>query len=174
MIDFLDIGYLETGSESQRKAFTVLSESRVLERLCEFDPVLIGTFPIGIAVESSDLDVACHFGDKSEFILKLQSEFSDFAQFGIRDFVLDGLETVVCNFVFSGFEFEIFGQPIAVTSQMGYRHMVVEHRILLEKGEDFRNEIIGLKNSGLKTEPAFAVLLGILGDPYLGLLDFEV
>ncbi len=172
MIDFSNIGYLENGSESQKNAFRVLTESRVLETLAGFDPILVGTFPIGIDIASSDLDVACHFTDKSDFISAL-AEFSDFEGFGIREFEMNGLETVVCGFWFSGLEFEVFGQPIPVRTQMGYRHMFVEHRLLLERGEVFRSEIIRLKESGLKTEPAFAVLLGISGDVYLGLLDFE-
>lgn len=51
-----------------------------------------------------------------------------------------------------------------------YRHMVVEHYILQHCREDFRKRIIGLKESGIKTEPAFAHLLGLGPDPYVALL----
>lgn len=51
--------------------------------------------------------------------------------------------------------------------------MLIEHQILLKRGDDFKQQIIGLKLKGLKTEPAFAKLLGFKGDPYLALLNFS-
>lgn len=51
--------------------------------------------------------------------------------------------------------------------------MLIEHQILLEKGESFRQEIISLKKQGIKTEPAFAQLLGLSGDPYEAILRLE-
>ena len=38
----------------------------------------------------------------------------------------------------------------------------------------FRRQIIDLKKQGLKTEPAFAKLLALTGDPYVELLSFEL
>jgi len=49
--------------------------------------------------------------------------------------------------------------------------MIIEYRILLEKGEDFRKQLIELKRQGLKTEPAFALLLGLESNPYTELLS---
>lgn len=172
MIDFSDIGYLAKGNLRQQNVYEVLVKSEIMRRLSDFDPILVGTFPIGIDVASSDLDVACHFEDKAIFVQRLKSEFSQEQQFDLRQSEIGGMESVVCNFCFSGYKFEIFGQPIPVRSQMGYRHMMVEHKILREKGEEFRNAIVRLKSSGMKTEPAFAKLLG-LKDGYLELLKFE-
>jgi hypothetical protein len=50
--------------------------------------------------------------------------------------------------------------------------MLIEHRLLLKHGEAFKNKVIELKQNGLKTEPAFAKLLGIEGDPYEELLKY--
>ena len=51
--------------------------------------------------------------------------------------------------------------------------MIIEAEILEEKGEDFRQKIIELKKSGIKTEPAFAQLLNLKGDPYEALINFK-
>ena len=51
--------------------------------------------------------------------------------------------------------------------------MLVEHRILLERGKAVRQQIIAIKRQGMKTEPAFCLLLGLKNDPYWALLDFE-
>jgi GTP-dependent phosphoenolpyruvate carboxykinase len=49
--------------------------------------------------------------------------------------------------------------------------MVVEYKLLKRLGEPARETIIELKKSGYKTEPAFAKLLHIPGDPYEELLE---
>lgn len=81
-------------------------------------------------------------------------------------------ESVVCNFKTDDFEIEIFGQNIPPKQQNAYRHMLIEHQILQEKGEGFRLKIIELKRTGYKTEPAFAELLNLKGNPYLALLKY--
>jgi hypothetical protein len=173
MKDFADIDYLKRGSPTQRQAFEVLSDSKILTLLGNFDATLVGTFPIGIDIEGSDLDIACRFSDRTDFESTITSYFGKSDRFSIRRKRLDSGFAVIATFFFKGFEFEIFGQDIPVSQQHGYRHMILEHKILEREGEAFRREIIELRKSGVKTEPAFAKLLGIEGDPYIGLLEFE-
>ena len=78
---------------------------------------------------------------------------------------------MAASFTLEGFVIEIYGQPIPVRDQAAYRHMLAEYKILQEKGEAFRQQIIELKKQGLKTEPAFGKLLGIEGDVYEKLLN---
>ncbi|RYD74479.1 MAG: DUF4269 domain-containing protein, partial [Sphingobacteriales bacterium] len=84
------------------------------------------------------------------------------------------LNSLKANFFINNFEFEIFGQNIHTEDQNAYRHMLVEHKILQEKGEDFRKQIIELKNQGYKTEVAFAKLLALKGDAYEELLKLKI
>jgi hypothetical protein len=65
---------------------------------------------------------------------------------------------------------EIFGQPVPTINQNGYRHMVIEARLLEIFGDSFRHQIIDLKSNGMKTEPAFAQLLKLEGNPYEAIL----
>ena len=48
--------------------------------------------------------------------------------------------------------------------------MVVEARLLRHGGPEVRHKIRQLKGQGLKTEPAFAAVFGLPGDPYQTLL----
>ncbi|HRF37192.1 MAG TPA: DUF4269 domain-containing protein, partial [Saprospiraceae bacterium] len=57
--------------------------------------------------------------------------------------------------------------------QNAYRHLLIEARLLEERGPEFRQQIIELKQQGVKTEPAFARLLGLEGDAYEALLRLE-
>ena len=173
MTVFLNINYLKSGTARQQKAFEVLNENLILQKLYDFTPILVGTIPINIAIDSSDLDIACYWKDKNHFIEMVRKNFSEEKSFQIYEKEISGEEAVVANFFTDDFEIEIFGQNIPVQEQFGFRHMIIEAKILEEKGEDFRQKIIELKKSGIKTEPAFSQLLNLKGDPYEALLNFK-
>jgi hypothetical protein len=174
MTDFTSIEYLKTGKPKQIQAFEVLSKNKVLINLAEFDPILVGTIPINIDIENSDLDIICYWKNKTEFIAKLNALFGNENDFEIREILIDNQEIVIANFKISDFEIEIFGQNIPTKNQNGYKHMIIEYEILKAKDENFRLEIIKLKQNGYKTEPAFAYLLGLNGDPYSELLKYQI
>lgn len=174
MTDFTSISYLQNGNEKQKMAFEVLSKFRVMENLSAFDPILVGTIPINIDIDNSDLDIVCYWKNKLAFIEKVKELFENESHFTLRETVIDNHESVVANFYLGAFEIEIFGQNIPTQQQNGYKHMVIEEQILHSKGENFRLEIIKLKQNGYKTEPAFGVLLDLKGDVYKELLDFKI
>ena len=168
---FDNIEYLKSGTERQKQAYSVLTENEVLQKLKPFSPILVGTIPINIDIESSDLDIICYWTDKNEFIFSLKKLFGNIADFEIRE--NQSHNSVITNFILQDFEIEIFGQDIPVKEQFAYRHLIIENDLLIEKGDDFRKQIIELKKQGYKTEPAFALVLGLKGNPYLELLKFE-
>lgn len=145
-----------------------------MDILQDFDPIVVGTIPIGIDIDSSDLDIICFWQDQHFFNQKLADNFMIFEAFQIRIVTINSELTTIANFHIDHLEFEIFGQNVPSKSQFGYRHMLVENKLLLERGEDFRQEIINLKQQGYKTEPAFAKVLGMEGDPYQALLKLEM
>lgn len=172
MIDFLTLDYLRRGTPRQQAVYTLLSGPAIFPPLHAYTPVLAGTVPINIDVPSSDLDILCCFDEGTSFHHVLQNAFGSFNGFSVRRMTLRGEDTIVANFLAGGFAIEVFGQRVPVTQQAGYRHMVIEHVILHERGETFRQQVIALKQEGYKTEPAFARLLQLEGDPYLALLNY--
>ncbi|MBW1656919.1 DUF4269 domain-containing protein [Flavobacterium quisquiliarum] len=174
MTDFKNIAYLKTGNQKQQLAFEVLTKHKVLEKLVDFDPLLVGTIPINIDIENSDLDIVCYWKNKLDFIERIKQLFEKETHFTIREFVIDDKESVIANFFIDVFEIEIFGQNIPTELQNGYKHMIIEDKILHSKDESFRLEIIKLKEKGIKTEPAFGLLLGLKGNIYQELLDFKI
>jgi len=174
MTDFTSIEYLKTGNQKQIHAFEVLSQNKVLINLAKFDPILVGTIPINIDIENSDLDIICYWKNKTDFIAKLNALFGNENNFQIRETSIDNQEIIIANFKINAFEIEIFGQNIPTKNQNGYKHMIIENEILKAKDENFRLEIIKLKQNGYKTEPAFAYLLGLNGDPYSELLKYQI
>lgn len=168
-MNFKSLAYLKIGNPKQRAAYDVLTGSAIMDALRDFDPILVGTIPIEIDIDSSDLDIICEIGDAEEFVAHLEIEFGRYEGFRA---VVNSYSCVVANFYVGGFEIEIFGQTMPTTQQNAYLHMLVEYAVLQERGEVFRAQIVELKRSGMKTEPAFARLLGLPGDPYAALLEY--
>ena len=54
---FNDLSYLEKGTPLQRKSYALIHNHQIMQALHEFNPILIGTIPIDIAVWNSDLDI---------------------------------------------------------------------------------------------------------------------
>ena len=173
MINFLNPDYLKNGSRRQRDAFECLTKLNIFNDLKEFAPTLVGTIPIGIDIPDSDLDIVCYCSNHLHFSQKLSNLYSSLDNTEITHKAVRGIKSTICRFEFMSFRIEIFGQSIPVSQQYGYRHMVIEHEILVEKGPLFREEVIRLKRAGFKTEPAFAKLLDLEGDPYQALLDWH-
>jgi hypothetical protein len=173
MIDFTSIEYLRTGNERQKKAYAVLTEGKIFDDLRKYNPILTGTIPIEIDLPESDLDIICECSDQEEFYQCIVANYSEFADFKIEIKKLNGIESTIASFKLHDFEIEIFGQNVPSFKQDAYRHLLIEYQILREKGAEFREEILKLKSQGLKTEPAFAQLLQLKGNPYLELLKYE-
>ncbi|URC14595.1 DUF4269 domain-containing protein [Flavobacterium sp. B183] len=174
MIDFTTIDYLKNGNNRQIQAYEILTQHHILSDIAEFEPILAGTIPIAIDIESSDLDIICYWKNKTKFIEKLHVAFGSKNNYTIRETMIDNRESIIASFRIDFFEFEIFGQNIPTQQQNAYLHMLIEHKILQSKDENFRSKIIQLKQKGYKTEPAFAFLLGLNGDPYAELLKYKI
>jgi len=135
--------------------------------------VLCGTVPIAIDIENSDLDIIMEVYDFDAFKRRTLELFGSYDKFELQEKLIRSTPTIKVNFNYGGFMFELFGQPQAVTHQNAYRHMIIEHH-LLNLYPDMREEIIRLKKAGMKTEPAFAQVLGLAGDPYEELLKLRI
>jgi hypothetical protein len=170
---FTDITYLKEGTPRQQQAWEVLTTHLVLDILQNFDPILTGTIPLDIDIESSDLDIVCHWQDAELFTRTLRQHWGHLPDFQLHAFNKKGYDTILAQFSLPGFALEIFGQNRPGHQQEAYRHMVREYAILQKRGPAFKAQIRELKRNGLKTEPAFAQLLGLTGDPYMALLDDE-
>lgn len=125
--------------------------------LAPWKPTLVGTFPLGLQVEGSDLDIICEAYDLDAFVLQGQR---------VRD-------ARVTRLSIDGMPVEVFAQPVPIERQLAFRHMVIEGRLLTVFGTPLRESVLALKRAGVKTEPAFAQVLGIPGDPYSQLLTLE-
>ncbi|MBX2967518.1 MAG: DUF4269 domain-containing protein [Cyclobacteriaceae bacterium] len=171
-LDFADIRYLKNGSPVQQAGYCVLIKSGIFKKLAPYNPILTGTLPLDIFIDGSDLDICCEVYNHIAFASLLKECYGNIPDFTLKQKFLEETESTVCAFSMDNFIFEIVGQPLPVRQQQAYRHMVIEYAVLQKRGEPFKQKIIELKKQGLKTEPAFAQLLKLTGDPYEALLSF--
>lgn len=144
----------------------------MLEKLAQFEPMVIGTPPLGLDIESSDIDIACTSSDLDLFRLAVTARFGPQAGFSIANVSKTVEPAIRASFQSHGWEIELFCQALPVREQHGVRHFLVEER-LLRVVPGLQSKVIELKQSGQKTEPAFATLLNLDGDPYEAMLELE-
>lgn len=134
-----------------------------------FDPHPAGTPPLGLDRPESDIDVLCHAPDPEALAAVAWAGFRHLPDFSMHRWCGDG-RPVVVRFLSAGWPVEIFGSPLPVADQPGWRHFDVERRLLALGGPAFRQHVVRARDRGLKTEPAFAAVLGLAGDPYAAML----
>lgn len=171
-MDFLTLDYLKNGSEIQKRIFQVLENHQIFQKLKTYKPILAGTFPIGINIDGSDLDIILETRDFETLEKLLITEFRHHTHFSINLIEINEVQSLICKFQLEEFPVEIFAQDQPSHLQNAYLHMVKEFDILAKEDDEFRKKIIELKNLGLKTEPAFAKSLGLQGDPYVEILKY--
>ncbi|MBW5467366.1 DUF4269 domain-containing protein [Brevibacillus formosus] len=174
MRNWHDLSYLGRGSMRQKAAWEVIQQTHIMEVLSDYRPVLAGTIPLDIDVAQSDLDIICESHDLDQFEQVVRTAYGCLPGFEVTQLDVKGIPTCVISFFTADFWFELFAQPVAVEKQNAYRHMDIEARLLDIGGLDAYKHIRALKQSGMKTEPAFAQYFHIAGDdPYEALLQLE-
>ena len=171
--DFKNIDYLLEGNPRQRKAFAALKKLDILTFLKDFRPIVVGTIPIEVDIEGSDIDIICESNNLDEFDHLLKSSYGHYPRFRQRRKEFQSHDSSITSFIDGDFELEIFVQGCKSDEQRAYRHMIIEHRVLGLAGSKFRDEILEAKKYGKSTEEAFAEILGLEGDPYDELLKLE-
>ncbi|MEK6477231.1 DUF4269 domain-containing protein [Catalinimonas sp. 4WD22] len=170
---FYSLQALQSGTPVQQQAAQCLQHLELKEKLKAYSPVLCGTIPLNLNVSGSDLDIICEAADFRYLESILLRHYAHLSDFSIRHTEIRRVLSLVTNFSSGDFKIEVFVQAQPVKQQYAFRHMCIEKRILDLAGDSFCQQVICLKAQGLKTEPAFAQLLKLQGDPYDALLELE-
>lgn len=145
--------------ENNQKVYRALMDSKILEILKPFDPLVVGTFPLNLSARGSDVDILIHMNG-SETLQMLLNDFENVV-----------FDSATANLTFADVAFEIFAQSLEPVKQVACKHFQVEERLLKLGGESFHQGLVKLREQGLKTEPAFAEMMKLTGDPYQELLN---
>lgn len=165
--------------ESNHRVFTALTRSRILSTLKPFAPLIAGTFPLNLGFSESDIDILISGSNLDLIQQLLYSNFGHLPCFECSDSIVggDGIaggsRTVSASFSFDGVSFDVFAQQTPSVRQRGYLHFLIEERLLKLGGLSFANKIKEARSEGLKTEIAFAKVLGLVGDAYEAMLELQ-
>lgn len=159
MVDFRNIGYLRQGNARQQQAYALLTEHAVMETLKAFDPILVGSIPLNVGIETSDIDIICCWKSKNEFVEAVSNAFNTADCFSITEKNTDEGCIVRCQLAIHDFDIEIFGSRIPSDQQNAYKRMLAKYEIVERNGEDFRQGVVNLKRRGFKTGEAIKHLL---------------
>lgn len=144
----------------------------LLKILAAYQPTVVGSMPLGLQVSESDLDVACEAADLDEFEANLAAHAATMITCQWRR--PSNPPSSVTRVSLSGMTIEVFAQPLPVTEQLAFRHMIIEGRLLRVFGHQLHDEVVRLKLAGMSTEAAFAQTLGLSADdPHGALLELE-
>lgn len=128
---FADIAYLAAGNERQQAAYRVLTGLGLLEQLASYNPILVGTIPLGIDIADSDLDIICQAADIPAWVTEVSRILKGMnitfqVELGEKN---AGAQATV-SFTHEHFPIELYAESTPSKQQNGYRHMLVEYRIL--------------------------------------------
>lgn len=153
----------------------VVERAGVLALLADFDPVIVGTFPLGLERPGSDVDIVCCAADLDGFLARVEALFGDRPRFGVYRRPADERqpEAAVASFLLDDVPVELFAQSVPTHRQQAYRHFVVESRLLDLGGPELRDRVRAHRRRAESVEVAFARVLDLSGDPYAAVMDLE-
>lgn len=152
------------------EARAILERGAVFERLSAFDPRWVGSIPLDIHGPGADADIACSGGaDLAAFARALEGAFGEHGV-SVTDNVHAGEASIIARLELEGLPIEIYGRARPVETHESYVHWLAEHRLLALASDRLRGDVRAAKAGGLKTEPAFAKVLRLGGDPHTELL----
>jgi predicted metalloenzyme YecM len=116
--------------EENKKVYNAIEESKILKNYKKFTPFIAGTFPLGVQTARPDVVILMYSEDLNELENKLKTEYGKLESFTSMRSQIDGLETVVVNFVVNNVPFKVIAQNKVVTKQQAYLHFQIEERLL--------------------------------------------
>ncbi|MEM1404828.1 MAG: DUF4269 domain-containing protein [Pseudomonadota bacterium] len=152
---------------------SVIADLGLMEKLAPYDPIVIGTPPLGIDGPESDIDIACTATSLEQFAKEASDLLSGAGPVTVKQITKLEDPAVTASLKAQSWDIEIFAQSLPTAQQWGVRHFLIEQR-LLALHKKVRKRIKSIRGQGMKTEPAFAALLELPGeDPYAALLLLE-
>lgn len=159
--------------EKNSSVFSALKTTNVLNLLASFSPLIAGTFPLSVNIDSSDIDILISAKNLTFMKDVLIENFKKYSDFKCKEVLVQNEPSIIVTFSYKNINFEIFGQCTPSVRQKAYRHFLIEERLLKIGGDSFKEKVLSARKQGMKTEPAFAKVLNLKGDSYDLLLDLQ-
>ena len=104
--------YLKAGNQKQQQVYIILKNKLLPEIPASYSPTLVGTIPIGIDTNKSDIDLICESHDHNTFQHLLVTKFSHFPHFEINRKKIRTTDSIICRFETNGFKLKYLGSQL--------------------------------------------------------------
>ena len=132
--------------------------------------MVIGTIPLDLAVDGSDLDIAFHTTDLNAAAVAFRSRWRHHPGFSLRHGQTQGAPSLTVRLSFQGLPVAVLASPLPLHTQHGARHFRIEADLLGLLGPTFHSRVRQLRDGGQETASAFACALSLHGDPHEAIL----
>lgn len=110
--------------KNKQEFASIVELSGILNVLEPFHPLWVGTVPIDVHIETSDIDIICLLEDGLSEVI--ESKFGQEEGFYIQN----SESKLVAGFSYMKVPFGIFAEKIISQKQLGYLHMIAEANLL--------------------------------------------
>jgi hypothetical protein len=153
------------------EARAALEAAGVFAATAPYDGRFVGSIPLDLHGEDADADIVCSAEDLEAFVAAMAEAFDEQPGFRAQIEPYLGRPSSIVRFRLPDLPVEVFARPAPVEAHESFRHHKAAFRLLAIGGEDLAQRVRGLKAMGMKTEPAFAMTLGLEGDPAMAMLE---
>jgi predicted metalloenzyme YecM len=157
--------------ENNKPVYNAILDLNIFSHINMYEPLIVGTFPLGIPTGESDVDILLNAEDFQAAHQTIHGLVNHHKDYSYKSNTYRNTKYLIYSFTHNRVPFEIYVQNKSTVKQYGFRHFFLEERILQLAKPDWRKKLVQLRADGLKTEPAFAQLLNLPGDPYESLLS---
>jgi hypothetical protein len=124
-----------------------LRDDGLLDFLAPYTPVVVGSYPLGVAADWSRVEIACRTSNLGAFARTMQRGYGDRPGFGLYPGSLDGEEAVFAEFEADGVPVEVAAQREHVHRRLGAATLGVD-RLLATSGAAARSRLAAAVAAG--------------------------
>ena len=155
--------------EANSRVFNAITESNILTTLNRYHPLIVGAYPLGLYTENSNIEILLSGENLPDLISNVKKYCDKFDQFKIN--FGDNNSSVRINFIFSGFQFELYSEKSHSLQQQGCKHFQIGERLLKIGSPQFKKNVIQSRDQGLSVEASFKKALSLNEDISLKLMQ---
>lgn len=140
--------------EKKEKVWNGIKASGVLKEFRQYEPLIVGAFPLNLESARSTIEVLMYASDFSTLGKELKSKFGH-----LHNFSLDVSEGLLCQFMYHDLPFKIHVEEGRTLLQKNYKRFQAQERLLKYGGENLRRRVLENESKTESLDEAFALAL---------------
>lgn len=163
--NWYDYTVIRDGSPRQMRAYSVVfDELMVFLHMKPYKPVWVGSYPLGIDAETSDINILLEPEQLRVFLVDVRKHYGHHDDFKLVWKAINKTPTIVARFQVKGFWVDMFAQCRPLNEQDAFVQMLMTARLLAIGGDEACEGIRQNKTNGQNTPDAIMAYFNIETD----------